>query len=188
MQTRKSTAAPHARAPVDEFFANEVWAKVGSQSCLECHKSGGDAEDSEFILLDPRKSGGGDQDAALRHNREQFVQMARLKKGDESRLLLKVTGKIKHGGKDVLKPDSAGYRVLADFVRRLYAPPADAVANALADEKNAKPFFDGVVMLDDRRLLRRVTLSLAGRLPTDAELARSPARGSRRCPRFSMRS
>src|SRR5665213_959936 len=72
-------------APVDEFFANEVWAKVGSQSCLECHQTGGDAEDSDFILLDPRKSGGGDQDAALRHNREQFVQMARLKKGDESR-------------------------------------------------------------------------------------------------------
>src|SRR5262249_45477134 len=30
------------------------------------------------------------------------------------------------------------------------------------------PFFDGVVMLDPKRLLRRVTLSLAGRLPPEA--------------------
>src|SRR4029079_14983386 len=28
----------------------------------------------------------------------------------------------------------------------------------------------GIIMLDDRQLLRRVTLSLAGRLPTEAEL------------------
>ncbi|HEU0067906.1 MAG TPA: DUF1592 domain-containing protein, partial [Nitrospiraceae bacterium] len=41
-----------------------------------------------------------------------------------------------------------------------------------ADEyKDAPPFFDGIVMLDDRRLLRRVTLSLAGRLPTASEFA-----------------
>src|SRR5262249_7782869 len=33
------------------------------------------------------------------------------------------------------------------------------------------PFFDGVVMMGPKRLLRRVTLSLAGRLPTEAEKA-----------------
>ena len=56
----------------------------------------------------------------------------------------------------------------ADFVRRTNAPAAPP---AVAEAKNAPPFFDGIVMLDDKRLLRRVTLSLAGRLPTDAELA-----------------
>ncbi|MBI3877291.1 MAG: hypothetical protein HY300_15265 [Verrucomicrobia bacterium] len=97
--------------------------------------------------------------------------MARLKEGAQSRLLLKATGKIKHGGKEALKPNSTGYRILADFVRRVNAPPAAKLAGALAEDKNAPPFFSGVVMLDDRRLLRRVTLSLAGRLPTEAELA-----------------
>jgi hypothetical protein len=159
-------------ANVDDFFENEVWLKVGAQTCLECHKSGGDAEESDFILTDPQRTQGAARDQVLRHNRDAFAQMARIKEGDQSRLLLKVVGKLKHGGKQALKPDSAGYRVLAEFVTRLSAPPsAEAIARALAADKNASPFFEGVVMLDDRKLLRRVTLSLAGRLPTDAELA-----------------
>ena len=165
-------SASACAAPVDDHFANEVWAKVGAQSCLECHKAGGDAEESDFILLDPKRSLGDAQDDALRHNRDQFAQMARLKKDDQSRLLLKSTGQLRHGGKEVLKPDSAAYRALAGFVRRLDAPAmATTTTRPAAEDAGTPPFLDGVAMLDDRRLLRRVTLSLGGRLPTDAELA-----------------
>lgn len=167
----KTCAGPACAAPVDDFFVNEVWAKVGAQNCLECHKAGGDAEDSRFVLVDPARHDRSTEDQALRHNRDAFAEMAQLKAGDQSRLLLKVVGKLKHGGKDVLKPDSAGYRVLADFVRRTSASSAPAIARATEADRNARPFFDGVVMLDNRKLLRRVTLSLAGRLPTNAELA-----------------
>lgn len=159
------------------FFVNEVWAKVGAQTCLECHKAGGDAEDSDFILQDPRRVLGDAQGAASRHNLEQFTQMAQARVRGKSRLLLKVTGRLRHGGKDVLKPDSAGYRVLSDFVQRSTAPSGRAPASAAADDTDAGPFFDGITMLDDRMLLRRVTLSLAGRLPTDAELAAVAAPG-----------
>lgn len=171
-------------AVVDDFFVNEVWAKVGAQSCLECHKAGGDAEESNFVLVDPELSRGSARDEVLRHNRDQFVQMARLKDGDQIHLLLKVVGKLKHGGKVVLKPDSAGYRVLAEFVTRLYDPQGQAAARAVAEDKNAPPFFDGIVMLDDRRLLRRVTLSLAGRLPTDAEGAAVSSQGMKAIPKL----
>lgn len=169
-----------AAAP-SSYFEDEVWAKVGAQTCLECHKAGGDAEDSEFVLLDPKRSQGNGQVAALRHNREQFTKMARLKEGDRSRLLLKVVGKLRHGGKVVLKPDTAGYRVLADFVGRLDAPPA-TLARAMAGDEDAPPFFDGILMLEDPKLLRRVTLSLAGRLPTDAELAAVAGDGGKALP------
>jgi len=57
----------------------------------------------------------------------------------QSRLLLKVVGKLMHGGKEQLKPDSVEYRVLADFVARLNTP-----ANTKPDfvlDKNAPPFF-----------------------------------------------
>src|SRR3989442_14969163 len=40
-------------AAVDNYFEDEVWAKVGVQKCLTCHKKGGDAEESKFLLLDP---------------------------------------------------------------------------------------------------------------------------------------
>ena len=66
-------------ATVDAFFASEVWAKVGAQVCLECHKAGGDAEESDFILTDPQRSGGSGREQALLHNREAFAQMAKLK-------------------------------------------------------------------------------------------------------------
>src|SRR6185437_11254426 len=169
--SNQAYTGPACAAPVDDFFASQVWPKVGAKTCLECHKTGGDADDSDFILLDPQLSQSDQQrDQAMRHNRDQFVHMARTKEGDQSRLLLKVVGKLKHGGKVVLKRDSPGYEVLAKFVTRLYAP-ADWSARVTSSDKNELPFFDGVVMLDNRQLLRRVTLSLAGRLPTEQEMS-----------------
>lgn len=154
-------------AVVDGFFTDEVWAKVAAQSCLKCHKTGGDGEDSKFVLRDPKRNQ--NQAEAMRHNLGAFTEMARMKEGERSRLLLKVAGQLKHGGEEVLKPDSAGYRVLADFVRRVNLPPTALLTSTMGFDKNAPPFFDGIVMVDDRKLLRRVTLSLGGRLPTENE-------------------
>ncbi|WP_202921262.1 hypothetical protein [Anatilimnocola aggregata] len=157
---------------VDTYFANELWAKVASQSCLNCHKVGGDAEKSKFILRDLARIQGEEREAALRENCATFARLAKLKEGEQFRVLLKVSGGLDHGGEDVLKPNSAGYRILAEYVRRVNAPastPTPAEINSAT--KNLPPFFEGVVMLDNRRLLRRATLSLAGRLPTEAELA-----------------
>lgn len=175
----KTPAAPPACArPVDRFFVDEVWAKVGAQACLNCHKPGGDAEDTQFVLEDPQKSQGAARDQAMRRNRDVFAQVAQLKEGGGYRILLKASGQLEHGGDEVLKADSTGYRILAEFVRRSdheqkgsgsrdVLPEPD-----LADGRDeaSSNFFEGVVMLDDRRLLRRVTLSLVGRLPTQAEL------------------
>lgn len=155
-------------------FDDEVWAKVGVQKCLTCHQKGGDAADSQFVLLDPRKAAAPDRDHAIRHNRSAFTRMAAVKENDESRMLLKALGKLEHGGSVVLTPDSAGYRILADFVRRVAGLGSETAPGKIpvspADARSAH-FFEGVAMLADRALLRRVSLSLAGRLPHDAELA-----------------
>lgn len=158
-------------AASDRSFSDEVWAKVGSQKCLTCHRIGGDAEKSEFVLRDPERSQDADKVAALRHNREAFERIARRKEGDGYRMLIKASGGLDHGGEDILPADSTGYRILAEFVRRVNAPATAPSANPAAVDPNAPPFFDGVVMLDDARLLRRLTLSLSGRLPTATELA-----------------
>src|SRR6516164_8358343 len=153
---------PPARPPagcagaVDNYFQDEVWAKVGVQKCLACHRKGGDAEDSKFILVDPRKSEGAAREHAMRENRAAFTQMAGVKEKDRFRILLKVVGELDHGGSDVLKPDSAGYRILADFVRRVNGPATAKTPQSPADPK-APPFFEGVAMVDNRLLLRRVT-------------------------------
>jgi hypothetical protein len=166
---------------VDNYFQDEVWAKVGVRKCLTCHRKGGDAESSKFVLIDPRKVAGAAHDNAMRHNRAAFARMAAVKQKDKSRMLLKVVGELDHGGADVLEPDSSGYRILADFIRRVNGPGTTKAPAVTADPK-APPFFQGVVMLDDRRLLRRVTLSLAGRLPTDTELAAIAKDGPKALP------
>ena len=122
-QDKKPYDGPACSRPVDDFFTKEVWAKVGAVRCLQCHKQGGDAEESKLILQDPSKAQGHAQDKALQHNRDALARLARVKAGDQSRLLVKVTGGLNHGGEDVLPPDSKGYAILAEFVRRVNAPP-----------------------------------------------------------------
>ncbi|MCA9049694.1 MAG: hypothetical protein KDA89_13255 [Planctomycetaceae bacterium] len=152
------------------WFAQEVWAKVGQSECIKCHKAGGDAEETRLVLRDPNAGTAEELEPALRHNREAFAKMAAVPSDGMPLLLVKVTGGLDHGGQQVLAPDSTGYRVLEEFVRRLNAP--DSSADAALSLKDHKPFFDGVIMVDDRQLLRRATLSLAGRLPTVTELQR----------------
>lgn len=164
----QSASTPTCAAAVDHYFADEVWAKVGAQKCLNCHKAGGDAEESHFVLRDPQRETGAERAAALRHNRDAFTRMAQASEGNASRLLVKVTGGLNHGGEIVLPADSSGYRILADFVNRGTRPSDDPAADDR--DSQAPPLFQGITMLDDRRHWRRVTLSLAGRLPTRDEL------------------
>ena len=124
--------------------------KVGAITCLQCHKKGGDAEESKLILLDPSKAQGHAQEEALRHNRDAFAKLASVKHKDQFRMLVKVTGGLSHGGADVLKPESKSYQVLAEFVRRVNAPPSKATAPVM-DDKNLPPFVDGVTMLEPKR-------------------------------------
>ena len=162
----------------DDYFRDEVWTKVAAQSCLKCHKTGGDAEDSKFVLQDPARDPDPERLGSLQNNRVAFGRMAALQHGGKSRLLLKATGGLKHEGEEVVKQDSTEYRILAEFVRRTSAPQdGKAGHEPPIAERNAPSFFDGIVMLDDRRLLRRVTLSLAGRLPTAEELAAVETQG-----------
>ena len=175
----QSTNPVQVVSSLDTFFQKEVWAKVGERTCLQCHKPGGEAEDSKFLLRDLKRSQ--DQAGDLKHNREAFTRMAKMEvEVHQSRLLLKVVGKLMHGGKEQLKPDSVEYRVLADFVARINTP-----ANTKPDfvlDKNAPPFFHSVKMLDDRQLVRRITLSLAGRLPSDSELDSIAGQGLKALP------
>ncbi|MCH7728470.1 MAG: hypothetical protein IH991_18620 [Planctomycetes bacterium] len=105
--------------------------------------------------------------------------MASAAHDGKSRLLLKIVGDLDHGGKEVLKADSTGYRILARFVRRTSGKPDDGPAIAGYD---APPFFDGIEMMSPRRLLRRVTLSLAARLPKKEEHAAVQKNGLKAIP------
>ncbi|MFM7072682.1 MAG: DUF1549 domain-containing protein, partial [Planctomycetota bacterium] len=187
-------------------FEREVWMKVGATKCLACHQQGGDAAASAFVLVDPAKSETGQRVAAILANRAAFTRMALTREmvdgQPKSRLLLKVVGKLDHGGEQVLEVDSPGFRVLSEFERLVYGQSSPSAASGSAatgsaspnattavpaesaGDSRAPPFFAGVAMLDDRRLLRRATLSLCGRLPTDSEIAALVAEGRSALPRL----
>ena len=95
---------------VDSFFAEEVWGKVGERTCLKCHNAEGDAAESKFVLQATLQDR-----TALEKNRQAFLRMAKAQENGKSRLLLKVCGKLEHGGGEVLETDSTGYKILSRF-------------------------------------------------------------------------
>ena len=116
-----------------------------------------------MILRDTIRLRGKELTAAHGANLKALTKMARTRKDGRSKLLGKVVGDLDHEGEQQLKPGSTGFRILERFVQRV-----DGKVETASDKRTytPPPFFDGVEMLDDRRLLRRLTLSLAGRLPT----------------------
>ena len=153
----------------DRLFEDEVWAKVGERTCLRCHNEKGEAAESAFRLLKPDSIGSSDR-TWLARNKTAFEVMAKSMEGDESRLLLKASGKLDHGGGEVLKADSTGLKILQRFVRRLNGQDAEQAVDDVYSASEAAAFFKGLTMLSPNQRLRRITLSLAGRLPTTAEL------------------
>jgi hypothetical protein len=149
-------------------FADDVWPKIGATTCLKCHKAGGDAEESDFILLDPSRDRSPHRSESLAHNRQQFTKVARQRDGVRWKVLLKVSEQVDHGGGEVLKAGSTEYRVLDRFVRSIHGETIEPAGKPASDYQPG-PFWEGITMLSERRLLRRLTLSLAGRLPADDE-------------------
>lgn len=148
----------------------EVWIKVAERTCLKCHNAGGDAAESAFLLREEASVPMADRLDVIRRNCDALTKVALLKETDgSSRILAKVTGGLDHGGGEVVKADSTEYRVLKDFVNSVQQKPADPKALPPLTDEDAKPFFEGVTMISDQRLLRRATLSLAARLPKPEE-------------------
>jgi hypothetical protein len=160
-----------------QSFENDVWAKVGERTCLRCHHSKGEASASEFVLRlpDPLSRSEANSDW-LKFNHTLFERIAKQREGDHSRMLLKATGGMEHGGGEVLRPDSPGYQVLSRYVHRISGVTSEHVEPTDAP---IPPLFDEVKMLSASRLLRRVTLSLCGRLPTPEERHAVHAEGER---------
>ena len=151
----------------DDWFVDEVWGKVGELSCLKCHNETGEAEDSRFILREMILLDGAELKAAHEANFKAFAKMARMKKaGFPPRLLLKPIGEMDHEGDQVLKPDSTGHAILKAFVQRMEGKTGP---KSTTEKYKPRSFFEGVTMIGDESLLRRLTLSLTGRLPTSPE-------------------
>ncbi|MBL8817138.1 MAG: DUF1588 domain-containing protein [Planctomyces sp.] len=168
-------------------FDREVWARVGERTCLRCHRADGEARESAFLLRKERFSSA-DQISDRAENFHAFLSMAVVSettKADQSRILLKASGELEHGGGEVLKTDSAGFRVLTQFVEAVRERSASGASTSELEsaalkvwkEEDRREFLTDVTPLSTKKLLRRIALSLAGRLPRSEELARVDSEG-----------
>jgi len=141
-----------------EYFATEVWTKVMAKTCINCHAPAGIAEEggADFRLLPSSYPGFMDTnfDAVTETGKQSYEGL--------SALLAKPSGATKHGGGEVLKPDTEEYRIMESFVAQLEDPQdcGDGDVTTLG----------GVVSLGPADTLRKASLHLAGRLPTPEEM------------------
>lgn len=154
---------PPTCMPLERYFVREVYARVVQPQCQSCHNPLGPAAGTEFELVSP--DGYGDH---VERNLAMLRSIAtqRIQEHDyASKLLLKPTNVIAHGGGPLIAEGSESYAILEEFVRRV--EEEDACPQELPPD-----LFDGVEMMEDQDLLRSAALSLAGRLPTDEERQR----------------
>ena len=182
--SRADDPAPIAQADVgcpSSAPFGDVWIKVFERQCLTCHHPAGDAAESALLLVDVTELSSDELVAAMATNAASVSRLGReMSESLESKLLAKSRGDLDHGGGAVLSLDSTEYRLLQDLVRDLQASTAPAIAiddAALGDDELGS-VFNAVTMIDPPQLLRRITLSLAGRLPTSDERDAVTLRGN----------
>ena len=153
------------------YFLTNVWGPVLATKCVGCHAPGGQAETggARFQLLPA--SYPDFADANLASVIAMVNQSYATADGQTAAILAKPLALVAHGGGSVLREGSAEHEALVGLVERLQS--ADDATACRDFGSIAAP--SGVVMLDWRQTLRKASLDMLGRLPTEAELARGGA-------------
>ncbi len=145
-----------------DYFATRAWPAVFSR-CVRCHVPGGESAGTRFVLRPEAVSG------YLAMNFDVVRAAAALSYNGRPLLELKATGMIAHGGMTVIAAGSPEHQVLRATLEQFARP---IVCEAPPPPPPPPPeVLSGLTLLDAEATLRRVSLQLAGRVPTEAERA-----------------
>jgi hypothetical protein len=150
----------------NQFYEQKVWAEVVAKVCIKCHAPEGAAASVNAKFLQYSQAFPGFLDLNLSN----ITEVAKIQYDGTSELLLKPTGKISHGGGIVIDEGSPEYKILEEMVERASSP-------VTCSEGAMSKTVDKVNILSPVDTLRKASLHLAGRLPTDAEIATVEAGG-----------
>lgn len=141
-----------------EYFRKEVWAPTLSVKCVKCHNISGAGKDTKFILEEASNPG------YVEANLKVLGDLARYEVDGKKLLLIKPTlDGVDHGGGRQLEAGSDEYEALAEMLRRIEDPVE--CDNSL----DLSEYFAEVDVLDEEATLRKASLALVGRLPTQDE-------------------
>ena len=143
-----------------QFFADEIWAPSFSKSCIQCHDPTGIAaeKNAKFLLLPPVYPG------FMEANLANIASIAGYSYDDVPLILAKPLFLTEHEGGKVFTESDEIYAAIEELLVQLDDPIECPV-----DTSGAKSF-DDVDLLTPVETLRKATLHLSGRLPTDEEI------------------
>ena len=140
-----------------EFFANEILGGA-MKSCAGCHEPGGLAsEQNAAFMLWPSTYPG-----FLDANFEMVAELARSEYDGIPLLLAKASARTDHGGGKVLEEGSDEYKAIEKLIKQIDKPKeCDAEVDGT---------IEGIELMTELETLRKASLHLVGRLPTQGEL------------------
>jgi len=152
----KDGASGAACTSTREYFTTQIYGKA-MQSCIGCHSPGGVAETKGAKFKIYRET----WPDFVSANLDAMRDYAKLEVEDIPLLLLKPLGERDHGGGAVLKEDSEDFKLLSAFVDELRREERKCDGDGQL----------GVQLIGNRATARKAAITLAGRYPTDDELA-----------------
>lgn len=154
-----------------DFLATRAWKGVVESKCLACHGPGGiaEAQSAKFTIKPAAYPG------FLEANLAELEELSKTSFDGVSVLLSKATGNLEHGGGTVIEEGSEEFALLEELVER-------GIAGDSCEDSVAVPTFDDVTMLSPEMTWRKLTLNLAGRLPSSAERDKLSADGEAALP------
>jgi hypothetical protein len=154
-----------------DFLATQAWKGVVEAKCLACHGPGGiaEAQAAKFTIKPAAYPG------FLEANLAEIEELSKTSFDGVSVLLSKATGNLEHGGGQVIAEGSEEFALLEELVER-------GIAGDTCQDPVAVPTFDDVELLSPALTWRKITLNLAGRLPTSAESDKVAADGEAALP------
>lgn len=142
-----------------EYFTTEVYGKALA-SCAGCHTAGGEAVEkgAKFVIYRDTYPD------FVSANIAAMKEYSKLEVEGKPVLLRKPLGERQHGGNKVLDEKSDEYKILTKFVGELN----DGTERACNDNGALQ-----VGLMSNREVARKAAILLAGRVPTESELAQA---------------
>jgi len=141
------------------FFAEEVFRPILQAKCYACHNPQGAANKTDFVLQ------GDDYPGFLEVNYNTLKNISRLEIEGKALILRKPTlDGVEHEGGKKFEVDSPEDQALAEMIELFDAPIHCAATN------DTSKHFRGLTLLDEVGTMRKATVLLANRLPTEDEL------------------
>ncbi len=138
-----------------DLYSDYVEPLVVQARCANCHVSSGQSGGTRLVF--------NFGDGQAQHNRQVFSDFVATVTGGDELILNKIRGGENHGGGAIYALGTPQYQAVAEFLSELnggvIVNPSEATG------------FNKLTLGDQQQTLRRALLLLAGRVPTDDELA-----------------